>query len=236
MGWAFLATFQAGDALFCTVVINPETIPPGSGLHRTNLVAGPAVDAIRFAFGKDSGKSVEHRQARSQRADHLAKESTMTHRQDDHSRKYGESDRQRGHVRGLSHDRPRNCRFDGPYGTESAKIEREFSGQEYGHTYDKTGKEAVLDESRPPGKVEFHVRDLVQEFLNQSKGASPSAEESPREQSSQGQKAYDTQGDDAGSRALSDYPQGTRKDRNRARMAIQHWKTYRMPLDQPDIK
>lgn len=58
---ALLAAFEAGYALFSSIVTDAEILLTRSGLHGTHLVAGPALDAVRRSFRENSSETVENR-------------------------------------------------------------------------------------------------------------------------------------------------------------------------------
>jgi len=83
--------FQAGDAFFGHVVVNPELLFAVFRFHGTNLVARPAIYAIGVSLGEDGGKSVENGQASPQGANHFAKEAPMPHGQYNDPEQYGQT-------------------------------------------------------------------------------------------------------------------------------------------------
>ena len=119
---ALLAAFEAGYALFRSVIIDAEILLARSGLHGTHLVAGPALDAVRRPFRKNGRETVENRQARAQRADNLAEEPPMSHDQDDQCKEYRQPNGKSHHICGAVDYRPGDSGFYCGHRAKTAKI------------------------------------------------------------------------------------------------------------------
>lgn len=231
-----MATIEAGNALFRSVVVHAEFAGSLGRLHGAYLVAHPAIDAICIAFGKYRSKSVEKGQTRAQGTDHLAEESVMPHHQDYNGKQYSKPNGKVHQVSGSVDDRPRYGRFDGANRTNAAKIQSERRSQKDGNQDHEADEQAVFYEPGPRGDAEFYVRNFVQQVLNESERTRPAAEKPTRNETGHGNGSYHGQRKETDGRKLSYHSQRTGKYGNRAGMAIQYRKTNEVPFEQTYIE
>jgi len=204
--------------------------------HGTDLAARAAIDAIGIPFRENGGKSIENGKACAEGAEDFAEEPMMPHGEDDDYEEDGETYGQGQDVRGASDDRPGKGRLHRGHGTEATEIEGKLSGQEDGNRDHEAEKNRVLDESRPSGKGKFDVRDLVEQVLHQAERTRPPAQDSPCHEPHHGNGADNAERHQTHRAELTYHAQGARKDRRRARMAIQHGKTDEMQLRDAQVE
>lgn len=229
-------TFQTGNALLGAVVVHAEPVAVLGRLHGTDPVAGPAFDAVRFAFGKDCSEPVENREAGSQGAKHFTEEAPVSHDEYYYGKEDHKPNCKRDDVRTPPDDCPGNCRFDGGHRTKPAEIDGGIGAEEHGDRHHEPEEDAVLDESSPRRDGKLHIRDLIEQLLEQTERACPSTEHPSREDSGQYDDADHAERYESGLGELPDHPHGTGKDRQRARMAIEDGKADGVPLDKAYVE
>lgn len=234
--WAFLVAFQAGNALFCHIVVHSEIVLVRNGFHGTNPVARAAIDTLGIAEGEYGCKPIEQGQACTEGTEDLAEEAPMSHGQQHYSKQYSQSYPEMQGIRCSVDKCPGNGGFDRGHRAEPAEVQRKFWGQEVGDSKHEPKKHPILDKSRPARNGELRVRNLVQQVLNKTKRAGPPAQDPSSHQAYQSHDPDDTEGNQGDPSELAHYPQRAGKQGGRTGVAIQDRQAYEMPLEYSQIQ
>jgi hypothetical protein len=140
-------TIKAGDTFLSAVVVHSES--GGFGFHGTDLIAGLAVCTLVISLRKHCGESVEQRQARSERAQHFAEESLVSHCEDNDEEEQTKPKRKRENIGSSVDDCPWDCGFHGCNRTKTAEIERESRAEEIGDGYYQYSQNSIFYEPGP---------------------------------------------------------------------------------------
>lgn len=110
----------------------------------------------------------------------------MPHDQDDQRKEYRQPNGKGDHIGGAVDYCPGNRGFYCSHRAKPAEIEWKGGAEEEGDKDKKSQEYPVLDEPSPSRDLKLDVRDLVEKFLHEPKGAGPAAQEPSRNQSGQG--------------------------------------------------